>query len=101
MITGNTRAISKAYRTYLAWLPKAAGFETTPYEEIEGIITERSTDATDEQYNEIARLAQNDTLKPTDLDMPTKIRIKNRELNSKEAKAIIETLEKVIKENTY
>jgi len=35
-----TRAIAKAYRNLLAWIVKAAGFEATPYEEMEGVATE-------------------------------------------------------------
>jgi len=33
-----TRAIGKAYRNLLAWTIKAAGFETTPAEEMEGVF---------------------------------------------------------------
>jgi hypothetical protein len=35
-----TRAISKAYRNLLAWIIRAAGYEPTPYEEMEAVEAE-------------------------------------------------------------
>lgn len=38
MITGNTRAVGKVYRLPLGWLMKAAGYESTPAEELADAI---------------------------------------------------------------
>lgn len=40
-----TRAVGKALRMNLGWLMKVAGYETTPYEEMEGVEKNKDTDS--------------------------------------------------------
>ena len=42
-----TRAISKAYRSCLAWVAVLAGFEPTPYEEMQGVTSQQENDKND------------------------------------------------------
>lgn len=44
MSMSQTRAIGKAYRNILAWLPKLAGYEGTPAEEISDAVKESMTE---------------------------------------------------------
>lgn len=48
-----TRAIGKAYRNILAWLPKLAGYEGTPAEEISDTARESMTEELSEKKAEV------------------------------------------------
>ncbi|WP_210466872.1 hypothetical protein [Rufibacter roseolus] len=83
-----TRAISKAYRTYLAWLVKAAGFEATPYEEMPLEEGYSVNIATEPQYEKIAMLASSHFITPQDLSPDVKRAIQQQTLTDQEAKEV-------------
>jgi len=87
-----TRAISKAYRLYMSWVMKAAGYEVTPFEEVDGIPVEHTVLASEEHYQKLdllmeSKFYQTDDLTPADIN-----KIKQRTLTDKEAKTLIKEL---------
>lgn len=98
-----TRAVSKAYRIYLSWLIKAAGFEATPYEEMSAMDEEQQGTVmmSDKQYVEITKLCNHDLIQPTDFNDEMKNKIRSKDLTEKEARQLIKDLNKLITDRDF
>jgi len=61
-----TRAIGKAYRNLLAWIIKAAGFEATPYDEMESVKIEVEQEAKESRTKRLDKVFKPEDKEPFD-----------------------------------
>lgn len=96
MSMAQTRAIGKAYRNILAWLPKLAGYEGTPAEEISDAVKESmETELAKIKQDLVATFKENGITKSTDMiNIINSVLGKDTIDNADDAFAVISELER-------
>lgn len=90
-----TRAIGKAYRNYIGWVMKLAGYEATPAEEMKNKKTEDiKTDKTSDKKMELKLMlkGRTDKEKIEDLKKKTGIKLNDFEITEKHAGILVANL---------